>query len=100
MAVPLTCKSTVPLCLLCASSLADSKQRRNVSHGDGLVKGVLKDLLRGFLKENLTVDESSSSDELLTQYLKFSDVVRKYVRSLKKIHVRVCCGHDCATAAI
>ena len=48
------------------------------------MKGVLKDLLRGFLKENLTVDESSSSDELLTQYLKFSDVVRKYVRSLKK----------------
>ena len=77
MAVPLTCKSTVPLCLLCASSLADSKQRRNVSHGDSLVKGVLKDLLRGFLKENLTVDESSSSDELLTQYLEFSDVVCK-----------------------
>ena len=24
----------------------------------------------------------------------------KYVRSLKKIHVRVCCGHDCTTAAI
>ena len=78
MAVPLTCKLTVSLCLLCASSLADSKQRQNVSLGDGLVKGVLKDLLEGFLKENQTVDESSSS-ELLTQYLEFSDVVCKVI---------------------
>ena len=73
MALPLTDRSSVPYCLLCASPLANSKQRRNVSHGDGLMlKAVLKDLLMGFLKVN-----DSSNDELLTRYLEFSDIVCK-----------------------
>ena len=42
----------VPQCLLYASLLPDSKQRRNVNQGEGLLlKAVLKDLLEGCLKD-------------------------------------------------
>lgn len=77
----------VPYCLLCASPLPDSKQRRNINHGEGLVlKTIMKDLLMGSVNDtenngnfglNCDSGGNESLDELLSGYLEFSDVVCK-----------------------
>ena len=83
--------SNVPHCLLCASLFPDSKQRRNVNQGEGLLlKAVLKDLLAGCLKDNeklCLMDYDSGScnsgnhdlfnDEVSSDYLQLSNVVCK-----------------------
>ena len=79
----------VPHCLLCASLLPDSKQRRNANQAEGLLlKAALKDLLAGCLEatEKLRLMDCDSgscncgnhdlfNDKVLSDYLQLSNVV-------------------------
>ena len=66
--------ANIPYCLLCAATITNCKNRRNVSYGEGLT---VREVIREFLINNRVRSSDAEPTEAVELYMKSSNVVCK-----------------------